>query len=536
MGSVRGGSWLAAAALSASWLTAPPAARVAHGQDPGPAPSPAARPEPAPDSPRASLAHYLDLCRAGRSGEAARYLALPPGREQDGPRLARRLKAVLDRHLWVDLESVSPEPRGDPHDRLPGATDQIGVVPGGSGRAEPVLLQRVEDAAGARWVFAPATIARVDAWYDALHDRWLREYLPEALLRPGPRDLLYWQWFALPLLLFLAWAAGRVLAGLARSALCRLARGTRWQWDDALLDSVRGPLVLGFTLAVAAALVPSLSLYAPAQAFVNGLLRALGVLAFFWAMWGAVDVAAAVIGQGAWTLQNPSARSLLAVGVRIGKVGVLGMGLVAGLSELGYPVASLLAGLGLGGLALALAAQKTVENLFGSVSLAVDQPIRVGDFVKVEDFVGTVETIGLRSTSIRTLDRTLVSIPNGRLADMRLESFSARDRMRLACTIGLVYGTTAAQMRQVLEGCEAVLRAHPKIWLDAVVVRFQALAASSLDIEVMAWFQTPDWSEFQAIRQDVLLQFMEVVEKAGTHFAFPTRTVHLVDSSSARRP
>jgi MscS family membrane protein len=213
-------------------------------------------------------------------------------------------------------------------------------------------------------------------------------------------------------------------------------------------------------------------------------------------------------------------------------VAVVAVGAVAALSRLGYPVAGLLAGLGLGGLAFALAAQKTVENLFGSLSLAVDAPFRVGDFVKVEDFVGTVEAIGLRSTRIRTLDRTVVAIPNGRLADMRLESFSARDRMRLACTVGLVYETSAAQMRQVLEGLEDALRRHPLIWPEAMVVRFKEFGASSLDIEVMAWFQTSSWPEFQLIRQEVLLQFMEVVEGAGTSFAFPTRTVHVVGGAT----
>jgi len=157
--------------------------------------------------------------------------------------------------------------------------------------------------------------------------------------------------------------------------------------------------------------------------------------------------------------------------------------------------------------------------------------------VKVDDFVGTVETLGLRSTLIRTLDRTLVSIPNGRLAEMRLESYSARDRMRLACTVGLVYATSAAQqMRQVLEGLEAVLRGHPSIWPDAVVVRFKEFGPSSLEIEIMAWFQTSIWSEFQLIRQDVLLQFMDVVEGARTSFALPTRTVHLASGPGPETP
>jgi MscS family membrane protein len=237
-----------------------------------------------------------------------------------------------------------------------------------------------------------------------------------------------------------------------------------------------------------------------------------------------------------WAVENPSARSLLSVTRNFAKVFVAVGGVVATLAAFGYPVATVLAGLGIGGLALAFGAQKTIENLFGSVSLAADQPFRVGDFVKVDDFVGTVEDIGLRSTRIRTLDRTLISIPNGKLADQRLESFAARDRMRLATTIGVAYGTSHGQMLEVLAGLERVLREHPKIWPDAVIVRFKEFAASSLDIEIMAWFQVPTWADFQACRQEVLLGFMKVVEGAGTAFAFPTRTVHLVHQPGPGAP
>jgi len=196
-------------------------------------------------------------------------------------------------------------------------------------------------------------------------------------------------------------------------------------------------------------------------------------------------------------------------------------------------VSTRLAGLGIGGLAVAFGAQKTVENLFGSVSLAIDQPFRVGDFVKVEDFVGTVEEIGIRSTRFRTLDRTVISIPNGNLSDQRLETFAARDRMRLAMTIGVEYSTTHAQMIEVIEGCERVLRDHPRIWPDAMVVKFKEFGASSLDIEIMAWFAVPTWADFQHCRQEVLLGFMKVVEDAGTGFAFPTRTLHVFNESAA---
>jgi MscS family membrane protein len=503
-------------------------------------PSPPAEPEPssdaselAPDSPRVALGEYLELSRVGRYAEAARFLDVPPEDLARAPELARRLEAVLDRHAWLDLEQVSALPDGDPSDELAEGTDAVAGIPSRSGREEPVRLVRQGEGTEARWRFSRGTVSRIDGWYEALPDRWFRERVPDVLLRPGPGDLQWWQWLALPLLLLLAAAVARPLAWATQAALGRAFARTRTRWDDALLQRLRAPLTLAWTLAVTAAALPALGLYAPAKAFVAQLLRAAASVAVFWALLRGVDVAGEALRTSGWGQASPSARSLVFLGARFSRVVVFALGLLTALSALGYPVAGLVAGLGIGGLAFALAAQKTVENLFGSVSLAADRPFAVGDFVKVEDFVATVEAIGLRSTRFRTLDRTLITIPNGRLADMRLESFSARDRMRLACTIGVVYGTSAAQMRQVLEGIEGVLRSHARIWPDAVVVRFKELAASSLDIEVMAWFQTPVWAEFQLIRQEVLLGFMEVVERAGTSFAFPTRTVHLVAEGAA---
>ncbi len=363
---------------------------------------------------------------------------------------------------------------------------------------------------------------------EAIGARWALEHLPAPLLQPGPGEVLWWQWLALPLVVLLAWGLGLVLGRLTRALLARLAARTPGRWDAAIVPRVAGPLTLGWGLLVAALLVGPMGLRPRADAAADRVLRVGLLLALFWSLLRVVDIVAANVAASPWARARPESRSLLPIAGRMAKVLVLAMAVVGLFSELGFPVASLVAGLGIGGLALALAAQKTVENLFGAVSLGLDQPIREGDFVKVEDLIGTVERVGLRSTRIRTLDRTMVSIPNGKLADMRLESFTARDRLRLACDLSLVYGTTAAQVREALGGLERVLRSHPKIWPEAVVVRLKQLGAWSLEIEVMAWFLTSDWGEFQLIRQEILLQFMEVVEAAGTSFAFPTRTVHLI--------
>jgi MscS family membrane protein len=224
---------------------------------------------------------------------------------------------------------------------------------------------------------------------------------------------------------------------------------------------------------------------------------------------------------------------VLSIGGRFAKVAVVVIAGIVALAQLGVSVGSLIAGLGIGGLAVALAAQKTLENLFGTLSIGVDQPMREGDVVKLYGVVGTVETIGLRSTRLRTLDRTIITIPNGELANQRIESLTVRDRLRLATTIGLVYATTSQQMRAILGELEAILRRHPKIWPRDIVVRFKELAASSLDIEIMAWFQTTDFAEFQGIRQDVLLDFMAAIERNGSAIAFPTRTIHVASGGAA---
>jgi MscS family membrane protein len=489
--------------------------------------------EVAPDSPRASLQAYLDLGRAGEWAKAARYLALPDDQTDEGPVLAERLKAVLDRHLWFDLEAISPLSGGDEEDGLSAGVEKVGEIPVADNRTQPVYLVRRSDDEGAYWAFSPNTVRRIDGWYDHLEGRWIRELLPEALLLPGPFEILWWQWIALPLLVLGAWALGRLLGELTRLVGGRVFARTRTTLDDQLLERVGPPLTFAWGLAVFYAALPSLDLTVAAEDLIQSVVGAGAVIVVFWALWRSVDVIVEILLSLPWAASSPSGRNLLQIGANLAKGVIAGAGAVAVLSAFGYPVTTLLAGLGIGGLAFAFGAQKTVENLFGSISLATDQPFRVGDFVKVEDFVGTVEDIGLRSTRFRTLDRTVISIPNGKLADQRLETFTARDRMRLATTIGVEYGTTHAQMQEVLQGLERVLREHPKIWPDAVIVKFKEFGASSLDIEIMAWFQVPTWGDFQQCRQEVLLGFMQVVEDAGTGFAFPTRTVHLIQEGGS---
>jgi len=490
-----------------------------------PTPSPAEPVPEASDSPRASARAFLDLTRKGDSDHAARYLQLPSGEESRGPELARRLRAVVDRYLNIDLDALSPQSPGNAEDGLPPGVDSVGKVPDGRGGQDTAFLVRARDAAGPFWAFSRQTVSRVDGWYDALPDRWVRGWMPAQLQRYGPRDLMWWQWLALPALLAIALVLGRVLGALTSAFLHRLSLKTPTEWDERLLERTSGALTLLWAIAIAALLQPALALPMETDRLVRSLLGGTATLVVFWALWRSVDVWTEFVMQRPWANDSPSARSLLSVTRNFVKVLVAMGGLVATLAALGYPVATVLAGLGIGGLALAFGAQKTIENLFGSISLAADQPFRVGDSIKVGPFTGNVERIGMRSTRIRTPDRTVVTIPNGQLADMQIEDFASRDRIRFAATLSLAYGTSEAQVRRVLTEIEAMLRAHPKVWPDPVA-KLLGFSPSSVDIELQLWFATSDYDEFRELRQEALLGIMKIVAEAGTSLS-PPPTVHL---------
>jgi MscS family membrane protein len=175
---------------------------------------------------------------------------------------------------------------------------------------------------------------------------------------------------------------------------------------------------------------------------------------------------------------------------------------------------------------VALAAQKTVENLFGGVSLTLDQPVRVGDFCRFGDRMGTVEEVGLRSTRVRTLDRTVISVPNGHFASLELENFTLRDRIWLHAKIGVRYETTPDQLRHLMVQIRRMLYAHPRVDPNPARIRFVSFGASSLDLEIFGYVLTADYDEFLAIQEDIYLRIMDIVEESGTAFAFPSQTTY----------
>jgi MscS family membrane protein len=222
-----------------------------------------------------------------------------------------------------------------------------------------------------------------------------------------------------------------------------------------------------------------------------------------------------------------SALSIILFLKRAAKVAIVVFGIIGILSILGFDVTTGLAALGIGGIALALGAQKTMENFVGSVTLLADQPIRVGDFCKVGETTGTVESIGMRSTRIRTQDRTIVTIPNGEFSSTRIENFAPRDQFLFRPILDLRSETTPDQIRFLLVELRAILYAHPNVNPDPAKIRFIGFGDWSIKLEVYAYIIAATYDEFQEIQEDILLRMMDIIKAAGTDFAFPSQTLYL---------
>ena len=356
----------------------------------------------------------------------------------------------------------------------------------------------------------------------------LEDWLPAPFFELSLFEIQLWQWIGLALLVVATWGLAWLLSKLVLLVLRPIVRRSATGVDDELLADGAPPLHLMIGLGLFTLGVLALELAAPAERFFLDLVQALVVFSVVWLAFRLIDVASR------WSRDRLTARgqiaaiSMLPLARKTTKVFLAAVGLLAVLQNLGLNVTALVAGLGVGGLAVALAAQKTIENLFGGMTLVVDQPVRVGDFCRFGgDRVGTVESIGLRSTRIRTLDRTVVTIPNGDFAQMQLETFAARDRIRLLHKLGLRYETTPDQLRHVLVELRRMLYAHPRVLEDPSRVRFVGFGASSLDLEVFAYVDTSDFNDFLAVQEDLMLRMMDVVAASGTGFAFPSQTLYL---------
>ena len=482
-------------------------------------------------TPRSAVHGFFAAARATRYSDAAKFLDLSevpePQREKRAPVLARELKVVLDQHLWVDLESLSEQPEGERDDGLPPDRDRVGVIQTDRG-AFAINLQRMIAADGrGEWRFTAGTVERAGVLYTETGYAAVLSWLPEWATGMRVGNVEGWQWLALLVLTALAVLISKIVTRLIYSAVRALTKKTEPEFRNRMLESVRPPVQLISALGVVALGAVYLRLSVPAKRTLGHIGVALLVALVAWTLMRLVDLA---ISRTLAKLQAEGRRSGVSTLVlmrRVLKGVVVVVAVLALLQNLGFNVTGLLAGFGIAGAAIALAAQKSIEGLFAGLVLSADEPVRIGDFCRVGTQQGTVEDIGLRSTRIRTLNRTVVSVPNSELASVHIENYASRDRIRLLTTLNLRYETTQAQLTSVLEGLRTLLAADQRVSPKDLRVRFVSFGAYSLDVEVVAYILTIDYPTFLAIQEELFLRFMTVVSGSGTDFAFPSQTLYM---------
>lgn len=477
------------------------------------------------ETPRVTVREFMDAA-ADRDYERAAGMLDLSRVDVPGAILARQLEVVLDKTLWIELGTISNDPAGDSDDGLPPRRDRVGEVPLGELKV-PILLERVRTDQGPQWRFAASTVARIPQLYETHGYGVLGQYLPSFLFELRLLETQLWQWIALMLLVVVAgivsWAAASLGAMLLRASLRRLSENV----SDRVVAMVTGPARLAIGVGVFSGAKMLLGLALPVLAVLGTVESVLFIAAVTWAVLRLVDIFTSVVEEHLRSRSQQSAVTLLSPGRRTLKAFIVAIALIAMLDSFGFDVTAVLAGLGVGGIAVALAAQKTVENLFGGFTLYADRPVRVGDFCRFSDKIGTVEDIGLRSTRVRTLDRTLVSIPNAEFANLQLENFASRDRIWYHPRLGLRYETTPEQMRFVLVEVRRMLYAHPKVNPDPARIRFTNFGAYSLDLDVFAYVDVTDYGEYLEVAEDLNLRIMDIVAEAGSSFAFPSQTTYI---------
>jgi len=499
-----------------------------------PAPPPADAEPAAPvdplgrETPRGTMMGLAEYGERHDFATAARYLQLDPGHATDVAQLARELQALRTKFRG-NIGLLSDEPNGAVESRLPPGEVRAGVFEVNSTTVDVILVRVDDPESGKIWVISKETLAKIPGLYaqmesqkPTIEDRITAVALSgRQLLGMSVRQWLGWL-LSIPISWLLVWLLAFLLS-MPRQIWCRLRRRpctTIWQTP------------LGMPLrCILAILVHSFFVYL----LDPPLLYRLYHFRF---------IAALLVASLAWLVSRIADRgfhhavkhtqanraggeSILIVMQRLTRVVMLILVFVAALSLFGLNVGTALAGLGVGGLAVALGAQKTLENLIGGVSLLMDKAVHIGNFCKIGNQVGTVEDIGLRSVKLRTLDQSLLVVPNGLLSQMQFENFGPRRKCLLNQHFSLRIETQVEQLRTVLDRVQSMLNEVPSIETGTSRISVADFAGAAFELELWAFVTTADWAQFTVVRQDVILKIAEIVEAAGTRLAAPTQLTYL---------
>jgi MscS family membrane protein len=521
------------AALLLPWL-------ACAGQIPGlpsktaakPTPGASAQTKPADplerETPRGAVMGFLHAAQDENYSLAAQYFQpatghrrLDPTEEQD---LAAQLLVVFNQKILTSsLESLSNDPEGRLDDGLPPNQELLTGVREFGGSAFSIQLLRLDDEHGNKlWYISRKTLDTIPEVYDSLQFSDIEKKLPSYLTKHRVLSMPLWQWIAILLALPLALFAGWILSLIPRLAI----RYYRKKLDPAAIPAHSLFHIGPGTLLLAALIHYVLVFYIGAsivyRQYYRRVIWIFLAVAFYWMV---IRITREVFERVAKRLTSSgrmAERSIVSLSRRVLEVAIFVLVALIVLSGLGVNVTAALAGLGIGGLAIGLGAQKTFENLLGGISILTDKALVIGDPCRIGDQRGVVEDIGLRSTKLRTEDRTVVTIPNGTVATAVLENYRQRDKILFRQLLRLRYDLSSDHLRYVLDEARAMLKQNNYVENATSRVRILRMAEYSIEVEIYAYILVRDYADFLALQEELILSIVDAIEKTGAAIALPT--------------
>jgi MscS family membrane protein len=497
------------------------------------APAKAAEPGIPPDSlgretPRGTLLGFIKAAQDERYNVATQYFQPTPGRrrhtEEDDEELAEQLLAILNQKFAGALDLASRDPLGRLDDALPPDQEKVSsAIP--FNEKYPLLLVRQEDEAGRKlWYFSRASLQHVPEIYDSLTFPGLEKKIPETLVTHRLLSMPLWQWIALLLFIPVALLAGRLITLICVFLInhWRRARGKSRLIPDKFFTV--DPITLTLAILMHYAFVSFIGTSLIYRLYYRHIVWIFLGISFYWILTRVTGIIASRIGASLTTRGLLAERSLVSLVRRFTQISIFLLVTLLILRNLGVDVSTALAGVGIGGLALGLGAQKTFENMFGGISILFDKVIQIGDTCRINNQTGVVEDIGLRSTRLRTYDRTLLAIPNGIMATAALENLRFRDKFLCQQTIRLRYDLSPDHVRYVLGRIQDLLKEDARVEDSTARVRFVRFAEYALEVEIYCYILEPDYSAYLASQEQLFLRIMDEIEKAGAVVALPTQT------------
>ncbi|MEO0340458.1 MAG: mechanosensitive ion channel family protein [Bacteroidota bacterium] len=436
--------------------------------------------------------------------------------------LAIQLKQIFDGEgLYVSLNTIPNDPN------FQDSLQRRSIFTPFPEQLPKIYLEKIDE----RWYYAQESVANIPRIHKIVFP-----FGTDRLLKLIPQSgqqrflgLMLWQWLGIVLILLVCFLVYILLSSVLNPIVRRVTNSKLYPSlvPKKLVRRLARLISFFIMVRLMRMLFPILQLPIQINSFIITFLKIVSIILFTFIGLAVVEVLMKYVGKFTRQTESKMDEQLVPIMTRALQGVIITIAILSGLQLLNVNVTALIAGISIGGLAIALAAQDTVKNLFGSFTIFLDRPFQIGDWVNFGGVDGTVEEVGFRSTRVRTFANSLVSVPNGKLADMVINNYGLRVYRRYSTTITITYGTRPELIEQFVEGLRQIVALHPDTRKDAFYVHLNGMSASSLDILFYIFFDVPDWNAELKAKEEILLATLRLAEQLGVEFAYPTTSVHV---------